>query len=102
MVEANFHFSVTGGSVDALYCWSLTTFVPVVSMLVSTDIPTRSSLIIGWFGVTRILTVSRWTILVKFPVAFSGGTAANVAPEAGAMLSTTPSRSMLYVSMWIL
>ena len=32
----------------------------------------------------------RWTILVKLPVALSGGSSANSCPLAGAMLSTWP------------
>src|SRR5690606_37194303 len=39
----------------------------------------------------RILTGTRCTILVKFPVAFSGGNRANLAPVAGARLSMIPS-----------
>src|SRR6185312_6599043 len=37
-----------------------------------------------------ILTGTRCTILVKFPVAFSGGRSANCAPLPGARLSTVP------------
>jgi hypothetical protein len=35
-----------------------------------------------------IRTGTRWTILVKFPVAFSGGITLKIAPVPGAMLST--------------
>ena len=38
-----------------------------------------------------ILTGKRWVILVKLPVAFSGGSKEKSAPDAGAILSTTPS-----------
>ncbi len=43
---------------------------------------------LGGVGVRRIRTGKRWTILVKLPVALSGGSSANTAPEAGATLST--------------
>ena len=39
-------------------------------------------------GSTAMRTGTRCTILVKLPVAFSGGSRLNTAPEAGAMLST--------------
>ncbi len=39
----------------------------------------------------RIFTGTRCTILVKLPVAFSGGSRANLAPVAGARLSMIPS-----------
>ena len=37
-----------------------------------------------------ILTGTRWTILTKLPVAFSGGKAVNFDPEPSWMLSTWP------------
>src|SRR3981189_3728232 len=39
---------------------------------------------------TRTRTGSRCTILVKLPVALSGGSSVNTEPAAGEMLSTTP------------
>ena len=38
-------------------------------------------------------TGTRCTILVKLPVALSGGSSENTEPEAGATLSTVPSMS---------
>src|SRR5262249_20084553 len=43
---------------------------------------------------SRIRTGTRWTILVKLPVAFSGGITLNWAPVAGARLATTPDKVM--------
>src|SRR6202041_1638412 len=56
-----------------LRCSSTTSSSPVW-MVVSTDIPTRSSLAKGCPGVTTILTGSRCTILVKLPVALLAAT----------------------------
>ena len=39
-------------------------------------------------------TGTRWTILVKLPVAFSGGSRLNTEPEAGETLSTVPTMSV--------
>src|SRR6202012_4146596 len=44
----------------------------------------------SWPGSRRIRTGTRWTILVKLPVAFSGGITLNCAPVAGARLSIRP------------
>jgi hypothetical protein len=61
---------------------------------VSTDAtmerPGRSSPSSSTAGSTAIRTGTRCTILVKLPVAFSGGSRLNTAPEAAAMLSTVP------------
>ena len=62
-----------------------------VSIVGSTDMPGRSTP--GRArrrGRSTIFTGMRWTILVKLPVALSGGSSANSWPLAGAMLSTTP------------
>ena len=61
-----------------------------VSIVGSTDMPGRSRPISGSFGSMVILTGTRCTILVKLPVALSGGSSANSWPLAGAMLFTTP------------
>src|ERR1700733_3292724 len=92
------HRLVTGDACAPARCCAATTSVRWVSIAVSTFMPTRSSLASGWSGRTRIFTLRRCTILVKFPVAFSGGIAEKVAPEAGAMPSTTPLISRLYAS----
>ncbi len=63
---------------------------PRVSMVGVTDMPGRSRPAEGSLGSIRIFTGMRWTILVKLPVALSGGSSANSCPLAGAMLSTMP------------
>jgi hypothetical protein len=59
-----------------------------VSIVGSTDMPGRSRPNSGSFLSMSILTGMRWTILVKLPVALSGGSSANSSPLAGARLST--------------
>src|SRR5882757_9767163 len=61
-----------------------------VSMDASTDIPGRSRPGSSCRDSIRIFTGMRWTILVKFPVALSGGSKLNSNPLAGARLSTQP------------
>ena len=61
-----------------------------VSMVGSTDMPGRSRPASASSSRSTIFTGMRWTILVKLPVALSGGSSANSWPLAGAMLSTTP------------
>ena len=39
-------------------------------------------------------TATRWTTLVKLPVALSGGSSENCAPEAGEIDDTTPSTTL--------
>ena len=57
----------------------------------TTDMPGRSSPRSATSAGTRTRTASRCTILVKLPVALSGGSSENTEPEAGATLCTTPS-----------
>ena len=61
-----------------------------MSIVGSTDMPGRNRLASGSSALTTILTGMRWTILVKLPVALSGGSSANSWPLAGARLSTWP------------
>src|SRR5882757_2345976 len=61
-----------------------------VSMDASTDIPGRSRPGSDGGDSMRIFTGMRWTILVKFPVALSGGSKLNSSPLAGARLATQP------------
>ena len=64
-----------------------------VSTVVVTDRPGRSCLNTGLpSSCSSILTGTRWTIFVKLPVAFSGGSKANCAPLPGAKLATVPCR----------
>ncbi len=62
-----------------------------VSTMTSVERPGRSLPAKGPGSGMRILTGTRCTILVKLPVAFSGGSSANLAPVAGARLSMIPS-----------
>src|SRR5689334_4739642 len=62
-----------------------------VSTWTSTDKPGRSGRLPPHGLVTAILTGTRCTTLVKFPVALSGGSSANLAPVAPLTLSTLPS-----------
>ena len=52
--------------------------------------PTRSGRRGSGGSVTTIFTGTRWTTLVKLPVALSGGSRANRAPVAAASDSTRP------------
>ena len=52
--------------------------------------PARSRFCLATSFGTRTRTGSRCTILVKLPVALSGGSSVNTEPAAGEMLSTTP------------
>ena len=61
-----------------------------VSIVAVTDRPGRSLPARGLSLSSRILTGTRWTILVKLPVAFSGGSRLNWLPLPGAMLTTVP------------
>src|SRR5262249_18349046 len=63
---------------------------PLVSTLTTTDIPGRSSRCVVTSAGTSIRTGRRCTILVKLPVALSGGSSENTAPEAGDRLATVP------------
>ena len=65
------------------------TTVALVSTVGSTDMPGRSRPVRLWSSST-IFTGTRCTILVKLPVALSGGSSANSRPLAGARLSTWP------------
>jgi hypothetical protein len=57
---------------------------------VSTDMPGRASKAFTSRALKRKRTVKRRTILVKLPVALSGGISANAVPEAGEIDSTYP------------
>jgi hypothetical protein len=57
-----------------------------VSIVGSTDMPGRTMPASGSPLSTTIFTGMRWTILVKLPVALSGGSSANSWPLAGARL----------------
>jgi hypothetical protein len=70
---------------------SSATVVGLVLMLTTTDMPGRSSPCVATSAGTRTRTGTRYTILVKLPVALSGGSNENTAPDAGAKLSTVPS-----------
>ena len=59
-------------------------------MVAITDIPGLSKSPIEESGSSTILTGIRCTTLVKLPVALSGGSSENCAPEAGDQLSTWP------------
>ena len=61
-----------------------------VSMVTTTDRPGRSKGTIAPSFGKAMRTGTRCTILVKFPVAFSGGSRLNSAPLPGAKLSTQP------------
>src|SRR3954452_9735314 len=65
--------------------------VSSVSTVGTSERPGRSRPSSGsWSFSSRIFTGTRWTILVKLPVAFSGGRSANSAPDPGARLSRWP------------
>ena len=78
----------------------------MVSTETVTDRPGSSRSFTAAGGRSRKRTGTRWTILVKLPVAFSGGSRANCAPVPGAKLSTTasirspPSASTFTVAAW--
>ena len=63
----------------------------LVFTLTTTDMPGRSSPSRATSAGTRMRTGRRCTILVKLPVALSGGSSENTAPDAGEKLSTVPS-----------
>src|SRR5262249_52471172 len=62
----------------------------LVSTLTTTDMPGRSIPRSATSPGTEMRTGSRCTILVKLPVALSGGSSENTEPEAGATLTTLP------------
>src|SRR5919204_391688 len=70
--------------VDGLRVWE------PVAISTSTDMPGRSRWLVSLGCSTAIFTGTRWTTLVKFPVALSGGSSAKRAPVAGLRLSTRP------------
>src|SRR5262249_4748077 len=83
--------------VDTLALQSLRTSVvaalrlaTLVSMVVMTDMPGRSTSVGDWAGSRTIFTGMRCTTLVKLPVALSGGSSANSWPLAGDRLSMWP------------
>jgi hypothetical protein len=59
---------------------------------VSTDIPGRAQLAPCSLALNRMRTVNLRTILVKFPVALSGGISAKSDADAGAIDSTYPQK----------
>jgi hypothetical protein len=63
----------------------------LVLTLTTTDMPGRSRRCAATPAGTSMRTGSRCTILVKFPVALSGGNSENTEPEAGDRLTTRPS-----------
>src|SRR5215471_8992163 len=63
----------------------------LVLTFTTTDMPGRSIPSSATSAGTTMRTGRRWTILVKFPVALSGGSKENTEPEAGARLATRPS-----------
>ena len=65
-----------------------------ISTSTTTDRPGRSRPFCATSGLTVTRTGTRWTILVKLPVAFSGGSRLNTAPAAGETLSTVPTMSV--------
>src|SRR5262249_46323171 len=62
----------------------------LVFTLTTTDMPGRRTCCRATSVGMRMRTGSRWTILVKLPVALSGGSSENTEPEAGDMLSMVP------------
>ena len=62
----------------------------LVLTLTTTDMPGRSTPCSATSAGTRMRTGRRCTILVKLPVALSGGSSANSRPLAGDRLSTWP------------
>ena len=66
----------------------LATAPGLVSTLTTTDMPGRSSPCSATAAGTSMRTGRRWTILVKLPVALSGGSKEKTEPEAGATLTT--------------
>ena len=62
----------------------------LVSTLTTTDMPGRSSPCSATAAGTSMRTGRRWTILVKLPVALSGGSNEKTEPDAGATLTTLP------------
>ena len=98
-----------GGAGLSLTTWSPRSLALERSITGSHDSPgtTRSSkpLMLVWRSSrsNTILTGTRWTILVKLPVALSGGSSEYVAPEPFWMLSTRPVNGWsLNMSMGIL
>src|SRR5262249_50995851 len=65
----------------------------LASIVAITDMPGRNRSPKEGSGSSTILTGMRWTTLVKLPVALSGGSSENCAPEAGDQLSTWPCRT---------
>ena len=60
-------------------------------MVTSALAPTRNGLSGSGALVILMRTGKRWVTLTQLPVAFSGGSTENMAPEPALMLSTTPS-----------
>src|SRR5271170_8231759 len=63
----------------------------LVLRVATTDIPGRSAPRSATSAGTWMRTGRRWMILVKLPVALSGGSSVNTEPDAGEKLDTTPS-----------
>src|ERR1700722_18326287 len=85
--------SASDGAGDAAHTPVRGTPVPgLVSIDASTDIPGRRVPTGVCPGSRTIFTGTRCTILVKLPVALSGGSRLNSRPLAGAKLSTQPRR----------
>src|SRR5271156_5714623 len=66
----------------------------LVSIVAITDIPGRNRSAREGSCSSTIFTGIRCTTLVKLPVALSGGSSANSAPDAGDQLSTCPCRTL--------
>ena len=65
-----------------------------MALVTSTDLPGRRGCAGAADCSTAIRTGTRWTTLVKLPVALSGGRSAKRAPVAGLRLSTLPWKVM--------
>ncbi len=65
-----------------------------VRTVATTDRPGRSTCALIVSASKPMRTVTRCTILVKLPVALSGGSSENCAPEAGAIERTVPSSAL--------
>ena len=83
----------TASAVAYFFARRMASLLPVrLSTATTTERPARRwPLSSAAFG-RAMRTGRRWITLVKLPVAFSGGSSENTAPEAGASEETVPSK----------